>query len=86
MFGYCELDYALLKLLYTKFEIKSLFSSIILTSISRRNLLISLTAFFNETNSKAKLGHPILHVFVNREDVGMIFEFIDCWRTVEIEF
>ena len=33
-FGYCELDKALLKLFDTNYEIKSLFSLIILTGIS----------------------------------------------------
>ena len=70
-FGYHVLYNALLKLVCTKFEIKSLFSLIILTDMSsvwktflKLNLLTSLTVSSNETNLKAKLGHPILSMFL----------------------
>ena len=85
-FGYYELENALLKLLYRKDEIKSLFSLIISTGISSvwkvfliLNLLTSLFFFFQWNKFESKTGTSYsLHVFINREDAGMISEFIDC--------
>ena len=71
LLGYCKRHNALLKILYTKYEFKSLFSLIILAVISTvrvfliLNLLNSLMVSFNVINANGKLGHP-------REDGG-------CW-------
>ena len=90
-FGYCELDNALLKLLYTKYEIKSLFSLIILISMFSLweafltlNLLTSLIVSSNETNSKAKPGHHILSVFLWIE--RMLKWFLNFLTAVETVF
>ena len=90
-FGYCKHDNESLKLLYTKYEIKSLLSLIILTGLSsvweaflRFNLLTSLIVSSNERNLKAKLGHPILSMFVLIE--RMVGWFLNLLITVETVF
>ena len=81
---YC-IGNALLKLSYAKYEMKSLFSLIILTGICGiweafliLNLLSFLIAFSSETNSKARTSYSLL-VFIIQEDAGMISEFGNCF-------
>ena len=60
-FGYCELDNAFLKLLYTKYEIKSLFSLIVLTSIIS---VWEAFLIFNLLTSKTKLERRMISKFI----------------------
>ena len=77
-----------LKLLYTKYETKSLFSLIILTGISSAweallllNLLTSLIVSSKENKFESKtMTSYSLHVFINREDAGIISKFINSCR------
>ena len=83
--GYCELDNALLKLLYTKYKMKSLFSFTILTVISSvwevvliLNLLTSFIVFPIKQIRKQNHTFYSLHVFINKEETGMISDIYCC--------
>ena len=84
--GYCELDNALLKLLYTKYKMKSLFSFTILTvtsSVWEVFLILNFYLVFpmKQIRKQNQTSYS-LYVFINKEDTGMISDIYYCRNSI----